>query len=383
MRLSFLRALDRRVGKILLWALASPAKFVASLPLSSHSCDAAACAEKKRICFVKMKGGGSLVIAMPSLLGIRKAHPDAEISLVCTEEVKIYAELTGVFDRYIIVKDAGIIALIVSGVQALAACFRAYACVDLEPNSILSAVFVMCSCSRRRVGLQSKYDTGRAAAYDVSISFDPAAAIYTAYDDLAKEFVAAVVSSAECREAMLKILPASDVAAKDLSSKKHTKTVAIAPFTSEFAPERMMPQALWVKLLSQSYNASPLRILVLGSSNNSCAAKEMRDALKESLPQAEIESYAGACSLAQTAAILTNVCDELWAVDSGVLHIARLLMVPTRSFWGATAPYQRLRPIEGLRERVEYNKTPCSPCVPYGERPPCKGDNVCMRRFVE
>jgi ADP-heptose:LPS heptosyltransferase len=77
------------------------------------------------------------------------------------------------------------------------------------------------------------------------------------------------------------------------------------------------------------------------------------------------------------------VCDEIWAVDSGLLHIARLLGIASRSFWGPTMPSQRLRPIEGLREQVRYRPFICSPCVQAAGRPPCGGYNLCMISMAE
>ncbi len=52
------------------------------------------------VVWVKMLGGGSLVLAMPMLLGFRRAHPNVRMVLVTTPAVKPFAELLGVFDEY-------------------------------------------------------------------------------------------------------------------------------------------------------------------------------------------------------------------------------------------------------------------------------------------
>ena len=75
--------------------------------------------------------------------------------------------------------------------------------------------------------------------------------------------------------------------------------------------------------------------------------------------------------------------DEFWGIDSALLHYARFLRTPCLSFWGPTHPETRLKPIDGLAERVVYRKVPCSPCIHLAEEPPCGGNNVCIRNLFE
>jgi ADP-heptose:LPS heptosyltransferase len=75
--------------------------------------------------------------------------------------------------------------------------------------------------------------------------------------------------------------------------------------------------------------------------------------------------------------------DELICIDSALLHYARLLGIPTISFWGPTDPASRLRESDVNRDEIHYHKLPCSPCVHVAQEPPCRGDNVCMRFAVD
>ncbi|MDR3425691.1 MAG: glycosyltransferase family 9 protein [Alphaproteobacteria bacterium] len=405
MPLSFLRILDTWVGKGLLFILALPLRWIAAfLPIAAN----------RRRVFLKMKGGGSLIIAFPSLLGLRRQYPQDEFILVCTRESKIYAELTGVFDRFVSVDDTKLSALILSGIKAVRACFRAAQCIDLEPNSILAAVFTMLTCATERVGFVSPRQPERAAAYSVPISYDPAAPIYVYYDKLCEQGGAAPASAQDCRERMLALLPPRDTHAVRTPSPppwggrvgvrgevggiipappltpnpsppkegERGFTVAIAAFSSDFARERMMPPQTWAALLRRVYADMPLRIVMLGSSNNIHAAQTLCDLLQIELPSASVVNGAGTCTLAQTAARMLS-CDEIWSIDSGLLHIARALGVSTRSFWGPTMPTQRLRPIEGLSEKIFYHPLPCSPCIPSTAKPPCSGYNLCMINMAE
>jgi len=76
-----------------------------------------------------------------------------------------------------------------------------------------------------------------------------------------------------------------------------------------------------------------------------------------------------------------GVC--LVTIDSGPLHIARKLGLPTVSVWGPTNPdnYLRIEPHEMERHLYYYLKSPCSPCVHHYETLPCGGNNFCMKNI--
>ena len=159
--------------------LAVPTRFLASRILAAPQLQ-----KNTRHIFLKLKGGGSLIIALPALLGLRRAYPDAEFTLVCTSGVKAYAELTGIFDSYLIIDDATPLTLIVSAWHAMRESFRATRCIDLEPNSLLAAVFTMLTCAQTRAGFVKPEQPGRAAAYTTTLAFNINAPIYIYYDQL-------------------------------------------------------------------------------------------------------------------------------------------------------------------------------------------------------
>ena len=53
----------------------------------------------KVIAVVKFLGGGSLTLAAPALLALKKRYPDAEFLLLTTPAVRANAELLGIYDR--------------------------------------------------------------------------------------------------------------------------------------------------------------------------------------------------------------------------------------------------------------------------------------------
>ncbi|WP_172399721.1 glycosyltransferase family 9 protein [Geothermobacter hydrogeniphilus] len=101
--------------------------------------------------------------------------------------------------------------------------------------------------------------------------------------------------------------------------------------------------------------------------------REAGDFIVEGL--AEGLNLAGRTSLAGSAAILQRA-QLLVAGDSGVLHIAVGLGVPTVSLFGPGiaekwAPW-------GPRHRVINKQFDCSPCTRFGTTPPCPIDGCCI-----
>ena len=53
----------------------------------------------RTILIFKFMGGGSITVAGPLLLALRRKHPDARLVLVCTSQVAAHAELLGLLSK--------------------------------------------------------------------------------------------------------------------------------------------------------------------------------------------------------------------------------------------------------------------------------------------
>ncbi len=87
-------------------------------------------------------------------------------------------------------------------------------------------------------------------------------------------------------------------------------------------------------------------------------------------------NLAGRTSLAETAAVIQKSA-LLLSGDSGVLHIAVGLGVPTVSLFGPGRA-KKWAP-QGDRHSVINKNLPCSPCTTFGTTPPCTIHARCMR----
>ncbi|MDD2851703.1 MAG: glycosyltransferase family 9 protein [Desulfuromonadaceae bacterium] len=86
-------------------------------------------------------------------------------------------------------------------------------------------------------------------------------------------------------------------------------------------------------------------------------------------------NLAGLTSLSETAAVIQKSA-LLVSGDSGVLHIAVGLGVPTVSLFGPGRA-KKWAP-RGDNHIVLNKKLPCSPCTTFGTTPPCPNGNRCM-----
>src|SRR5689334_13430165 len=106
---------------------------------------------RNEVVWVKMLGGGSLVLALPMLLGFRRANPGVRMVLVTSPAVRPFAELLGVFDEYRVIDPGNVLTLMRTALMAWFRTIRADCIVDLEVHSRLTTVFATLTMARNRV----------------------------------------------------------------------------------------------------------------------------------------------------------------------------------------------------------------------------------------
>ena len=137
-------------------------------------------------------------------------------------------------------------------------------------------------------------------------------------------------------------------------------------------PGASIPEKRWgverFRQVAEALSACGVKIVVVGG--------------KEDRQQGELIAdgglglnLAGMTSLAETAAVIQKSA-LLVSGDSGVLHIAAGLGVPTVSLFGP-GRVEKWAP-KGERHIVITRGLPCSPCTIFGNTPPCPYDVKCM-----
>jgi ADP-heptose:LPS heptosyltransferase len=337
---------------------------------------------------VKLLGGGSLIIAYPALLAIKRQPNIKSLRLVASPTTKPFAELLGIFDEIIVIREAGLMAVIADSLKALARLWRCDTMVDLEIHSRLSTIFCLLTAARNRVGFYTQGSFWRRGISTHLLFCQVNEGIYHFYDQVAQLLGAVVPPWEECSRTLRSFLQIDDrlsprVNAEPLESSKVALRIAIAPCCSDLCKERMLRPHEWATVLAAHFPSadSVKEIHLLGAPSDHDRLEAVRLAIEPLWPATRVLNRAASLSLGQSVHLITQM-DQLLAVDSSMLHSARLLGVPTVSYWGPTDPLTSLRPSDAPRDEVHYAKLPCSPCVHISSQTPCRGNNLCIRFAV-
>jgi len=324
---------------------------------------------------MKLLGGGSLAIAFPNLLGLRKKYPDLHIRLVTTRKTAPFARSLNIFDDIHEIDDSSIIRLALSSLRYIYRFFGTDTIIDLEAYSNLSMVFSLLTYSRTRVAFYQESAFWRRGMATHLFYFNRYGGTFAMYDKVFQQFAVSPASQEECREHLIKGIPEIE--------KPDKHRISIGHGCSDLGRERMLSAEEWEQvLISRIGTDREMEIVFLGVESHSALAAEITARVSARLPKVDFLDFCGKTTLTESLSILRS-SDEFWGIDSSLVHYARLFDLKTVSFWGPTDPETRLREFPGIQEEVLYKKLPCSPCVHNTEKLPCGGDNICIRGLFE
>jgi ADP-heptose:LPS heptosyltransferase len=364
--------LDRILGAWLLVVLRPLAQLAGKLMRRDHATE-----PRGEIVFVKLLGGGSLLIALPSLLGVRRRFPERPLTLVCGWPVAPFAELIGVFDRVEIVEDRrGVLALVTSAARILFGLVRRRVdtVVDLEVYSQLTTIFSLLTLARNRIGFYVESTYWRRNVLTHLVFFNRARGVFHFYAAATGLLGARPANRAEVAAHLLE---------RSGGAQPPGGYLAVGAGCSDFASVRLLPPAEWVAYARAHRAELDGKLWVfLGTASDRASSEVIANALREALgANFAYENRCGELSLPESFARIAGA-HRFLGIDSALLHAARALGVPSASFFGPTDPTTLLEPIQGYSEEVYYRPPICSPCLHVAQTPPCKGRNVCMQLFT-
>jgi len=326
----------------------------------------------RQVTFVKLLGGGSLLMAYPALLGLRRQKNIQTMRLVATAATVGFARTMGVFDEIIIIRDGSLGSLLADSLRTLRKLWRTDTVVDLEIHSRLTTIFCLFTAARNRVAFYTANSFWRMGVSTHLLFMNQGTSVFYCYEQLAKLLGAQPAGWPDASRQFAAGLPALDQPAAP------GVRIAMAACCSDLSRERMLEPGEWVKIVQQRLpRFDPLPTLyLLGAPGDRDTLDKLAGAIAAACPGLPIVNQAGKFTLDQSLAFLATM-NELWCIDSALLHAAQLLGVHTESWWGPTSPVRLLPP--GSTEKVHYFGLPCSPCVHIASEVPCKGNNLCMR----
>lgn len=370
LKLDTLLKLDKYLG-LLLIVLLKPVTSLAGL-VSQRDHDLRF---EKDVTIVKPLGGGSLAIAFPTLLGLRKKYPDLDIKLVTTRKTAPFARSLNIFDEIHEINDAGIVRLAFSSLNCFFQAFGTDTVINLEAYSNLALLFALLTGARNRVGFYFKDSFWKSGVATHLFYFNSHAGTFEMYDKVFEPFGVSPVSQEECRDHLTRALPEGE--------EPVGHRISIGHGCSDLGKERMLTARQWEQVLTSRIDAGrETEVVFLGVEKDSALAEEIAARVSPRMPKVKFRNLCGKTSLVESLSLL-RASNELWGIDSALIHFARLFGIKTLSIWGPTDPETRLRDFPGLQEEVMHKKFPCSPCVHISDSIPCRGNNICIQGLFE
>ncbi len=338
--------------------------------------------ESERILVVKFLGMGSVLLATPMLRRLREAHPQARITfLTFRSNVDVVSRLPFV-DEVVEVPQGSLRGLLTC-VPALLLELRRRRfdlAIDLEFYSRLSALICWGSGATRRIGFYVR-GRWRGSLLTDTVYFNTRLPYGEAVRALLRplgadrgvdaSLEAPTLSSAESERAWRRLVT--------LGVPDRGAIVVVNVNASDLCDERRWPEDRYAQLVTRFAHeiAHVERLVFIG------AAAEM-DTVRRVLDQVTDEErprcldLSGRTTLTELTVLLTRAA-LLVTNDSGPLHLAAALGVPTASLFGPESP--TLYGPVGDNHLIFYAGHWCSPCLSvYNAKIAwCGGDNVCMQ----
>jgi ADP-heptose:LPS heptosyltransferase len=371
MQLQTQRTIDNYVGRLGIAALRPAAMLLGIVLRRDHRLTVG-----KEIVWMKLLGGGSLLLAMPMLLGFKRTHPHVKMVLITTPSVKPFAELMGVFDEYRTIDPRGVGRLLSSSLRAMVKTLRADCIVDLEVHSRLTTVFTTLTMARNRVSFWLEDIFWRRGLSSHLVFFNGSSGSFYFYDRISELFKTEIAGREVCKSTLF------DACAVPATTSRITGQVCVGFACSDLGQERMLDASQWVQVFRSHLRPGHRVFQFLGGPRDRTRADEIIAAVHRELPGLTLRNRCGERSLSQSVEVIAE-STEFWGIDSGLLHLARIAGLRCVSFWGPTDPSTRLRDSWGLDESIHYRKIACSPCVHTTEAPPCRGDNRCIQGLFD
>lgn len=382
MKIPFMRFVDSAAGVPLCWLLNGGFALANLMNLGRHRRAARAREAPRRILVMKFLGLGTIMLAGPLLRALRTRHPGCRIEVATfAENIAVVSRLPGI-DGVVPVSHDGPLGFVVDSLRLLTRCWtRGYdAVIDLEVYSKYSTLLVALSGAPVRVGFFELTTRFRRGIYSDLFYFNKLRHITRVLVQAGTPFGAVAPDERPL---------APEVTEKDRSEALELvrgagldghRLLLVNPNASDLCTERRWPPEAFARTVSRLLERhSELGAVFIGAPAEREFTRSVREAVDGAVRD-RTASAAGSLSLPGALGLLSSGV-LLLTNDSGPLHLAWALGVPTVSLWGPGTPlsYGPLGPGHTVINRL----VPCSPCLYFTDRPPCGGVNVCMTSIGE
>jgi ADP-heptose:LPS heptosyltransferase len=367
MRIPQQRKADKYLGYFLIILLLPVTRLLGIFMRRNHHLQPA----PHNILFIKIFGLGSLITATDSIKSIRLNYPDARLILLTDKNIAAGIEPFDLFHEIWAVDSTNLSSLLNGGITFLFRSWRLKFCwvVDLEVYSKLTTVYALLTCAINRFGFYLTPVFFRAYLNTHNVPFDQSAYIESNYKKIAE----AVTGQ-----------PVKETAYAIRENEHLMPYIALNNTCSDLAPVRKLPGQTFAKVCCWLLQNTNYKIAITGAPEDQKSIQYFIEGEPVlAMHKGRVLNLAGSKDFISYYQFLSQQCALLVSIDSGPLHIAKKLGLPTVSVWGPTDPYNHLNTggQDQRRHLVYYQRVSCSPCVHFFEKLPCNGDNFCMKNL--
>lgn len=338
-KIRLLKSLDRLFGTVLIHLIRKPE--VKPLP------------QPKSILFIRPGGIGDAVHLLPAIAALKEKYPDASITILAEKRNSAIFSLCRAVDR----------TFCYDSLRELAGALRSTydIVIDTEQWHRLSAIIARMTRAPVLIGYATNQ---RKRMFTHTVSYSHETYEKSSFFSLLEPL--GITDSLGSSGPFLTVPERAVDAAVDMIAAYSDR-----PFVTLF-PGASIPERRWgtenFRELAMRLHSGGVAVVVVGGRGDAEAG--------EKIAAGGIGlNLAGCTSLAETAAVLSK-SRVLVSGDSGVLHIAEALDVPTVSLFGPGIE-NKWAP-RGVHHIVLNRHLDCSPCTKFGYTPRCKNGARCL-----
>jgi lipopolysaccharide heptosyltransferase II len=275
---------------------------------------------------------GDAVMSVPAIRAIRSGRPDAHVSIAVPEKLAALWKIVSEVDE--------VIALPSKSVVAAARLFRQRPPFDvaiLFPNSSRSALEALLAGIPRRVGWRGHWR--RWLINQSPRQSAPRGIVHQTYNYL------------ELASTLGAVIKPEFPRVNSIPTRREQFKFGLCP-GAEYGPAKQWPR--FAEVAQEIAGRFPVQWILFGTATDSAIGAKIAEALGD-----KCVNRIGQTTLEQLINELRG-CDLLLTNDTGTMHLADLLRVPTVSIFGSTEP-QRTAPL-AQGHRIFRHHVECSPC---------------------
>ena len=336
----------------------------------------------EKVLIIKFFGGGSILLASPAIYSIKKNHPDARISIITlSENQEICSLLTAIDNVYTLELKTPLTFFLKYFKLVRKIKNENYdVIIDLEFVTHFSALTTLLisiiskPCATIGFSSPSKW---RNKIYSIAIPFDHSRHITEIFAKLfcpliEKSFNVDFTQSKKDLISSAELSPLTKTLLEDHSETN--KIVCININAGKLCHLRRWPQENYVELVLSLYNRLGTKVVLVGGKED---VTYVDDFIMKLPKEINLFNFCGKLSIRELISLFIK-SRLLITNDSGPLHVASIVGLPTISFFGPETPY--LYGPLGPEHHVFYEDIFCSPCINiYNAKASSCNNNFCLR----